>query len=63
VLVERLAKSGASSAKVAEAIRRYLDAVQAKRPPPPHVKALTADDGLTAAEAEALAERIAAETV
>jgi hypothetical protein len=63
VLVERLAKSGASSAKVAEAIRRYLDAVQAKRPPPPHVKALTADDGLTAAEAEALADRIAAETV
>jgi hypothetical protein len=63
VLVERLARSGASSAKVAEAIRRYLDAVQAKRPPPPHVKALTADDGLTVAEAEALAERIAAETV
>jgi hypothetical protein len=36
--------------------------VQAKRPAP-HVKALTADDGLTAPEAEALAERIAAETV
>ena len=62
VLVERLAKSGASPAKVAEAIRRYLDAVQAKRPVA-HVKALTADDGLTAAEAQALAERIAAETV
>jgi hypothetical protein len=62
VLVERLAKSGASPAKVAEAIRRYLDAVQAKRPIA-HVKALTADEGLTAAEAQALAERIAAETV
>jgi hypothetical protein len=62
VLVERLAQSGASSAKVAEAIRRYLDAVQVKRPAA-HVKALTADDGLSAADAEALAERIAAETV
>jgi len=62
VLVERLARSGASSAKVAEAIRRYLDAVQTKRPAP-HLKALAADDGLTAAEAQALAERIAAETV
>jgi hypothetical protein len=61
VLVERLAQSGASSAKVAEAIRRYLDAVQIKRPAA-HVKALTADDGLSAAEAQALAERIAAET-
>ena len=62
VLVERLAQSGASSTKVAEAIRRYLDAVQIKRPAA-HVKALTADDGLSAAEAQALAERIAAETV
>ena len=62
VLVERLAQSGASSGKVAEAIRRYLDAVQAKRPAA-HVKALTADDGLSAAEAQALAERIAAETI
>ncbi len=62
VLVERLVHSGASSAKVAEAIRRYLDAVQTKRPAA-QVKALTADDGLTAAEAQALAERIAAETV
>ena len=62
VLVERLAQSGASSAKVAEAIRRYLDAVQIKRPAA-QVKALTADDGLSAAEAQALAERIAAETV
>ena len=62
VLVERLARSGASSAKVAEAIRRYLDVVQAKRPAA-QVKALTADDGLTAAEAQALAERIADETV
>jgi hypothetical protein len=62
VLVERLAQSGASSGKVAEAIRRYLDAVQVKRPAA-HVKALTADDGLSAAEAQALAERIAAETI
>jgi hypothetical protein len=62
VLVERLAQSGASSGKVAEAIRRYLDAVQVKRPAA-HVKALAADDGLSAAEAQALAERIAAETV
>jgi hypothetical protein len=62
VLVERLAQSGASSEKVAEAIRRYLDAVQVKRPAA-HVKALTADDGLSAAEAQALAERIAAETI
>lgn len=62
VLVERLAQSGASSAKVAEAIRRYLDAVQVKRPAA-HVKALTAEEGLSAAEANALAERIAAETI
>jgi hypothetical protein len=62
VLVERLAKSGATPAKVAEAIRRYLDAVQTKRPVP-QVKSLTADNGLSAAEAQALAERIAAETV
>jgi hypothetical protein len=62
VLVERLAQSGASSGKVAEAIRRYLDAVQVKRPAA-HVKALTADDGLSAAEAQTLAERIAAETI
>jgi hypothetical protein len=61
-LVEQLARSGASSAKVAEAIRRYLDAVQRKRPAP---KALVADgaQGLTAAQAGALADRIAAETV
>jgi len=60
-LVEQLAHSGASSEKVAEAIRRYLDAVQTRRPAP---KALAADgQGLTAAQANALAERIAAETV
>jgi len=60
-LVEQLAHSGASSAKVADAIRRYLDAVQTKRPAP---KSLVADgQGLTAAQATALAERIAAETV
>jgi hypothetical protein len=60
-LVERLAQSGASSDKVAEAVRRYLDAVQAKRPAP---KAVAADGvGLTADEAQALAARIAAETV
>jgi hypothetical protein len=62
-LVERLAQKGSSSAKVAEAIRRYLDAVQSKRPA--HVKGLTAENGggLTAAQAHALAERIADETV
>ena len=60
-LVERLAKSGASSDKVAEAVRRYLDAVQAKRPAP---KAVAEDGrGLTVDEAHALAARIAAETV
>ena len=60
-LVEQLARSGASSAKVAEAIRRYLDAVQTRRPAP---KSLLVDgQGLTAAQANALAERIAAETV
>jgi hypothetical protein len=60
-LVEQLARSGASSEKVAEAIRRYLDAVQAKRPAP---KALVANgQGLTETQAEALAERIAAETI
>src|SRR4051812_32515310 len=57
-LVERLAASGAPPAKVAEAIRRYLDAVQTRRPAP---KAVAADGrGLSAEEAEALAERIAA---
>ena len=62
VLVERLAKSGATSAKVAEAIRRYLDAVQTRRPP---VKGLAAVDehGLTAEQAQALAGRIADETI
>jgi hypothetical protein len=61
VLVEHLAKSGASSTKVAEAIRRYLDAVQTQRP---RVKALTAGaHGLSADQAHALADRIAAETI
>jgi hypothetical protein len=60
-LVEQLARSGASSEKVAEAVRRYLDAVQTRRPAP---KALAANgQGLTAAEAEALAGRIAAEVI
>jgi hypothetical protein len=61
-LVERLAQKGASSAKVAEAVRRYLDAVQSRRPA--QVKSLTAENGgsLTAAQAHALAEQIAAET-
>jgi hypothetical protein len=59
-LVEQLAQKGASPAKVAEAIRRYLDAVQTRRPP---AKALTADgSGLTAAQAQALAARIAEQT-
>ena len=62
-LVERLAQKGASSAKVAEAVRRYLDAVQRRRPA--HVKGLTAENGgsLTVAQAHALAEEIADETV
>jgi hypothetical protein len=61
-LVERLAQKGASSAKVAEAVRRYLDAVESRRPA--HVKGLTAENGrgLTAAQAHALAEQIAGET-
>jgi hypothetical protein len=59
-LVEQLAQKGASPAKVAEAIRRYLDAVQTRRPP---AKALTADgSGLTAAQAQALAAQIAEQT-
>jgi hypothetical protein len=62
-LVERLVQKGASSAKVAEAIRRYLDAVQMKRPAQ-RVKGTAAENGggLTAAQAHALAERIADET-
>jgi hypothetical protein len=61
-LVEQLAQSGAPADRVAEAIRRYLDAVQTKRPPA-KVKALTAEPqaGLTAVQAEALATRIASE--
>jgi len=60
-LVERLAQKGASPAKVAEAIRRYLDAVQSRRPAS---KSLTTDGrGLTSEQAQALAERIAVETV
>jgi hypothetical protein len=60
-LVERLAGAGVSSDKVAEAIRRYLDAVQSRRPT---VKSLTADgSGLNAEQARALADRIADEIV
>jgi hypothetical protein len=60
-LVERLAQKGASPAKVAEAIRRYLDAVQSRRPA---VKSLATNGrGLTSEQAQALAERIAVETV
>ena len=59
-LVERLVQKGAAPAKVAEAIRRYLEAVQTSRPP---AKALAADGrGLTAAQAQALAEQIAEQT-
>jgi hypothetical protein len=59
-LVEQLVQKGASPAKVAEAIRRYLDAVQTRRP---RAKALAGDgSGLTAAQAQALAERIAEQT-
>ena len=65
-LVERLAQRGAPADKVAEAIRRYLDAVRAQRPAA-HEKALAAaaanGAGLTADQAHALADRIAAETV
>jgi hypothetical protein len=63
VLAERLARSGATPAKVAEAIRRYLDAVQARRPAVKGLTAATAEHGLTAEQAQALAERIADETV
>jgi hypothetical protein len=60
-LVEQLVQKGASPAKVAEAIRRYLDAVQTRRPP---AKALAPDgSGLTSAQAQALAERIAEQSV
>lgn len=62
-LVEQLAQSGAPPDKAAAAIQRYLEAVQRKRTPAP-AKGLALDGGgLSAAEAEALAERIAAETV
>jgi len=62
-LVERLVSGGASSDKVAAAIRRYLDAVQARRPAP-RVKAATPPgEGLTAEQALALADRIADETL
>ena len=63
VLAERLAKSGATPAKVAEAIRRYLDAVQARRPAVKGLAAAAEEHGLTAEQAQALAERIADETV
>jgi hypothetical protein len=60
-LVEQLAHAGAPPQKVAEAVRRYLEAVKKKRPT---VKATTVDgQGLTSAEADALANRIVAETV
>jgi hypothetical protein len=63
VLVERLARSGASSAKVAEAIRRYLDAVQAKRPAVKGLTPAAEEHGLTAEQAQTLADRIADETI
>jgi len=64
VLAERLAQTGASSsAKVAEAIRRYLDAVQMKRPAKRGLTASAEEHGLSAEQAEALAERIADETI
>jgi hypothetical protein len=60
-LVERLAHAGTPPQKVAEAVRRYLEAVQTRRPAP---KAIARDGrGLTADEVQALADRIAAETV
>src|SRR5205823_14138796 len=62
-LVERLARSGASSAKVAEAVRRYLDAVHSRRPARPLKSAVVDGAGLTAAQAHALADRIADELV
>jgi hypothetical protein len=62
-LVERLARGGASPAKVAEAIRRYLDAVQARRPAPAVRAAAAPDHGLTSEQALALADRIADELI
>lgn len=60
-LVEQLARSGAPPDKVADAIRRYLAAVQKGRLSP--VKGSTVDGaGLSAADAEELAARIAATT-
>src|SRR5262249_49479119 len=59
-LVRQLVPQGASPAQGAEAIRRYLEAAPRTRPP---AKALAADGGgLTAAQAQALAARIAEQT-
>jgi len=60
-LVERLARTGASPARIAEATRRYLEAVHVQRPAlHPIAKALLAEEaGLSVEQAEALAERIA----
>ena len=63
VLVERLARSGATPAKVAEAIRRYLDVVQAKRPAVKGLASASEEHGLTAEQAQALADRIADESI
>ncbi len=62
-LVEQLAQQGASPEKVAEAARRFLEAVQTTRPSPVVKTALApgVKDGLTEEQAAALAGRIAAE--
>ena len=62
-LVERLVRGGATSDKVAEAIRRYLDAVQTRRPAPQPKAAVAPEAGLSAEQALALADRIADETI
>ena len=63
-LVGRLARSGAGSRAYARGLRRYLEAVAARRPPAGSLMLAEADPGaaepgLTAAQASALAQRIA----
>jgi len=63
-LVDRLARSGAGSRAYARGLRRYLAAVAARRPPTGSLMLAEAargvtEPGLTAAQASALAQRIA----
>jgi hypothetical protein len=62
-LVERLVQGGAAPDRVALALRRYLDAVQARRPAPRVKATVAAGEGLSEEQALALAERIAGETL